>query len=260
MSPRTVIFSNQKGGVGKTTLAREIGIYLGSLGHRLLFVDCDPQGNLSKSLLEETGGGLFEALSDGTLPIHPIDGSLSLLCGDYRLSALEKSLIGEIDAYCRLRDLFQNAAFADFHFIFLDTPPSLGLLTVNALAAAQSLIIPMNPSLYSLQGTNDLMRTIAKVRSTLNPSLALTGVIINAWDSVPVITRQIRTEIEGSFGEKVFSTVLSKSIKLEEAIAAKKGVIHHDRLDRSRAKDEVSRLGEELLARLGAREEAGHGD
>ena len=85
----------------------------------------------------------------------------------------------------------------------------------------------MNPSLYSMQGTNDLMRTVSKVRANLNPSLSLLGVIINAFDSVPVITRQIRSEIEASFGEKVFATVLSKSIKLEEAIASRKGVIHH---------------------------------
>ena len=258
MSPRTVIFSNQKGGVGKTTLTRELGIYLASLGYRLLFVDCDPQGNLSKSLLEEVGEGLFEALSNGAVPLVAIDGTLSLLCGDYRLSGLEKSLIGEIDAYSRLRELFANQAFTGFDFIFLDTPPSLGVLTVNALVASQSLIIPMNPSLYSLQGTNHLMRTIAKVRANLNPALSLTGVIINAYDSVPVITRQIRAEIESSFGQKVFATVLSKSIKIEEAIAQKKGVIHHGHLDRSRAKNEVSLLGNELLVRLGAREEVGH--
>jgi len=259
MSPRIIIFSNQKGGVGKTTLTRELGIYIASLGYRLLFVDCDPQGNLSKSLLEEVGTGLFEALSDGSVPLAALDDKLSILCGDYRLSGLEKSLIGEIDGYSRLRDLLIHKAFAGFDYIFLDTPPSLGVLTVNALVAAQSLIIPMNPSLYSLQGTNDLMRTIAKVKTNLNPALSLLGVIINAYDGVPVITRQIRSEIEGSFGEKVFATVLSKSIKIEEAIAQKKGVIHHGHLDRSRAKDEVSLLGNELLARLGAREEVGHG-
>jgi chromosome partitioning protein len=252
MSPHIVIFSNQKGGVGKTTLTREIGIYISSLSHRVLFVDCDPQGNLSKSLLEQTDGGLYEGLSEHELHLAALDEHASILSGDFRLSFLEKSLIGEIDAYTRVRDLLDDERLAYFDFILLDTPPSLGVLTVNALTAAQHLVIPMNPSLYSMQGTNDLMRTVSKVRANLNPSLSLLGVIINAYDSVPVITRQIRTEIEGSFTDKVFTTVLSKSIKLEEAIASRQGVIHHKHLGASRVADEVRALGDELLIRLGA--------
>jgi chromosome partitioning protein len=136
------------------------------------------------------------------------------------------------------------------------------VLTVNALTAAQHLVIPMNPSLYSMQGTNDLLRTVSKVRANLNPALSLLGVIINAYDSVPVITRQIREEIEHSFGEKVFATVLSKSIRIEEAIASRQGVIHHKHLGASRAREEVQALGDELLRRLGAAvaPEVGHGD
>ena len=262
MSPHIVIFSNQKGGVGKTTLTREIGIYLSSLAHRVLFVDCDPQGNLSKSLLEQSDGGLYEGLSDRELHLAALDEHASILAGDFRLTLLEKSLIGEIDAYTRIRELLGDERLASFDFILLDTPPSLGVLTVNALAAATHLVIPMNPSLYSMQGTNDLMRTVSKVRSALNPNLALLGVIINAYDSVPVITRQIREEIERSFAEKVFATVLSKSIRIEEAIAQKKGVIHHKHLGTSRVREEVILLGNELLARLGvtSEKEVHHGN
>jgi chromosome partitioning protein len=250
MSPRTVIFSNQKGGVGKTTLTRELGIYLSSLGRKMLLVDADPQGNLTKSLHEGTDGGLYDALTAEGLRSLRLEENLSLLAGDYRLSLLEKSLIGEIDAYSRLRDLLGREELASFELIFLDTPPSLGVLTVNALAAASHLVVPMNPSLYSMQGTNDLLRTVSKVRSNLNPGLSLCGVIINAFDCVPTITRQIRSEIEASFGDKVFSTVLSKSIRIEEAIATRKGVIHHAHLGASRAADEVRALGDELLRRL----------
>jgi len=259
---KAVIFSNQKGGVGKTTLAREIGIYVASLGYRLLFVDCDPQGNLSKSLLEETNGGLYEAIADRAVKLTALEDGLSILTGDWRLSLLEKSLIGEIDAYTRIRDLVAEDTFSGLDFIFLDTPPSLGVLTINALAAATHLVIPMNPSLYSMQGTNDLMRTVSKVRSALNPDLAFLGVIINAYDSLPVITRQIREEIEKAFAEKVFATALSKSIRIEEAIAQKKGVIHHKHLGSSRAREEVILLGNELLERLGvtAETEVRHGD
>jgi len=252
MSGRTLIFSNQKGGVGKTTLTRELGVYVASLGHRVLLVDCDPQGNLTKSLVEAPEGGLYEALTGEGLRLTAIDEKLSLLAGDFRLALLEKSLIGEIDAYSRLRVLLTDERLAAFEYILLDTPPSLGVLTVNALAAADHLVIPMNPSLYSMQGTNDLMRTVSKVRANLNPSLSLLGVIINAFDSVPTITRQIRGEIESAFRQKVFTTALSKSIRLEEAIATRTGVIHHAHLGASRAADEVKALGDELLARLEA--------
>jgi len=249
---RTLIFSNQKGGVGKTTLTRELGIYVASCGHRVLLVDCDPQGNLTKSLVESAEGALYEALTgEGPRPMT-IDGHLSLLAGDFRLALLEKSLIGEIDAYTRLRDLLAAGQLAAFDYIFLDTPPSLGVLTVNALAAASDLVIPMNPSLYSMQGTNDLLRTVSKVHANLNPELSLLGVIVNAFDSIPTITRQIRSEIEASFGHKVFAAVLSKSIKLEEAIASRTGVIHHAHLGASRAASEVKALGDELLIRLKA--------
>jgi chromosome partitioning protein len=251
MRARVVIFSNQKGGVGKTTLTRELGIYVASRGKRLLFIDCDPQGNLTRSLLEESDGGLYQALMEGAFDLVEIQKGLSILCGDWKLSLLEKSLLGEIDAYSRIRALLTQERFQEFDFIFLDTPPSLGVLTVNALAAAEHLVIPMNPSLYSMQGTNDLMRIIAKVKENLNPALGLLGVIVNAYDSVPVITRQIRGEIQEAFGEKVFATVLSKSIRIEEAIALKKGVIQHGKLGASRAADEVMKLGEELLRRIG---------
>lgn len=247
---KTMIFSNQKGGVGKTTLTRELGIYLSSCGHQVLLVDCDPQGNLTKSLIEDGGGGLYAALSGEGLKLSSIESNLCLLGGDFRLALLEKSLIGEIDAYSRIKRILADPSLSSFEYILLDTPPSLGVLTVNALAAASDLVVPMNPSLYSMQGTNDLMNTVSKVRANLNPGLSLCGVIINAFDSVPTITRQIRAEIESSFGFKVFRTVLSKSIKIEEAIATRKGVIHHKRLGESRAAEEVSALGDELLRRL----------
>ncbi len=251
MSARTILFSNQKGGVGKTTLTREIGLTLACSGKRVLLVDCDPQGNLTKSLVDgaEGSGGLYDALCDaGGIRITELDEHLSLLAGDFRLSLLEKSLIGEIDAYTRLKALLGDPGLGAFDLVLLDTPPSLGVLTVNALAAASDLVIPMNPSLYSMQGTNDLLRTVSKVRSSLNPSVNLLGVIVNAYDSVPVITRQIRAEIDSSFGEKVFRTVLSKSVRLEEAIAARRGVIQH--ASSHKVAGEVRALAAELLQRL----------
>jgi len=122
----------------------------------------------------------------------------------------------------------------------------LSILTGNALTAADYLIIPMNPSLYSMQGTNDLMNSVSKVKKNFNPSLSLLGVVINAFDSVPSITRQIRDEILLGFGDKVFQTILPKSIKIEEAIASKSGVTAR----KSLIADQVRALGEEVLDRL----------
>jgi len=118
---------------------------------------------------------------------------------------------------------------------------------VNALTASSNLVIPMNPALYSMQGTNDLMDTVAKVKKNLNPDLAIAGVIINAFDQVPVITRQIRDEIVASFGGMVFGTMLSKSIKIEEAIAGRYGVVT---LSKAKVRDEVRMIGEELVSRV----------
>jgi chromosome partitioning protein len=146
-----------------------------------------------------------------------------------------------------MKELLQQELFSEYEYILIDSPPSLGVLTVNALTAAEHLVIPMNPSLYSMQGTNDLMATIRKVKKSLNSDLRLLGVIINAFDSIPVITRQIKEEIEHSFKGKVFSSTLSKSIKIEEAIAKQNGLVS---LQKGKVKDEIIQIGEELLNRL----------
>ena len=247
-----ILFSNQKGGVGKTTLTRELGFYLAGQGRKVLFIDCDGQGNLSKGVAGDIAAGLYEALEGEGVNFTPVDENLFLLAGDSRLSALEKRLTGEVDAFTRLKDLLEQDVFTPFDFILIDTPPSLGTLTINALAASDELVIPMSPALYSMQGTNDLIRTMSKVRKGLNPSLSVLGVIINSYDSVPVITREIRAEIEDAFGDRVFKTVLPKSIKVEEAIAGRVSVLSLKK-DRQSAKvqEAVKLLGKEVLDRIG---------
>ncbi len=250
---KVILFSNQKGGVGKTTLTREMGFYLAGEDKKVLLVDCDGQGNLSKGVSVNVSGGLYEALEGEGISFHEVEKNLFLLAGDSRLSALEKRLTGELDAFIRLKTLLATDDFNGFDFILIDTPPSLGTLTINALTVSDELVIPMSPSLYTLQGTNDLVDTVSKVRSSLNPRLSILGVIINGYDSVPVITREIRGEIEEAFGERVFRTVLPKSIKVEEAIAGKQSVLSL-RKDRQTAKvqEAILKIGEELLNRLGA--------
>jgi chromosome partitioning protein len=249
--PFIIVQANQKGGVGKTTTTREIGLYLADKGFKVLFIDADPQANLSKSLIDIPGFGLYEALTGGDYEPEEVKLNLSLLSGGVRLAGLEKSLVGELDAYTRLKELLDGELFQTYDFILIDSPPSLGVLTGNALTASNWLIIPMNPSLYSMQGANDLITTFSKVRKNFNPGLQLLGVLVNAYDSVPTITKQILAEIREAFGEKVFTSVLSKSIKIEEAIASKSGVTSKKGTRPSKIAEEIKAIGEEILLRLG---------
>ena len=251
MNPQIVIFSNQKGGVGKTTTCRELSINIANRGKKILVVDTDPQANLTKSLTDEEFKGLYEALMGNEYELKEVKPNLYLLSGSIKLVGLEKSLIGEVDGYLRLKELFKRDDFKQFEYIFIDTPPSLSALTLNGLISSDYLIIPMTPSLYSMQGTNDLMETVSKVKKSLNPGLSLIGVIVNAFDSVPNITKGIKDEIACAFGDKTFSTSISKSIRIEEAIESKKGVGEF----KSKLADEIRIIADELLIRLGEKNE-----
>jgi len=260
-SPATVIFTNQKGGVGKTTLCRNIGWQLAVSGYKVLLIDADGQGNLTKSLVEEATDlevpGLYEALSGSGIHFHEIRENLSILSGGSKLSLLEKQLASEIDGYTRLKDILLQDDFRVFDLIFIDSPPSLGMLTANGLAAAMHLVIPMNASLFSMQGTNDLLETVGKVTKTFNPELSLLGVVINTFDMVPVISRQIREEIVESFREIMFKTVIHKSIKIEEAVALQCGVTSLQGTGTQKVRDEIEALSAELIVRLSMKEARG---
>jgi chromosome partitioning protein len=243
---KVIVFSNQKGGVGKTTCTRELGFYLSTLGFMVCMIDADPQANLTKSLTDTTSTGLYEALTEQEWEYERISETLLLVAGNIRCAGLERSLVAEIDCYTRMKDMLQDFSFNSFDFILIDSPPSLGILTINALTSADYLIIPMNPSQYSMHGTNDLLVTVGKIKKTLNPDLKIAGVIINEYDKNPVIVREITKEIEDAFGEAVFSTRISKAIALEEVIAMKKGIIGR----KSKSAEEIGSFGDEFLVRL----------
>ena len=250
MPPRKVVFSNQKGGVGKTTLTREIGISLAKRGLSTLLIDTDPQANLSKSFRLDEKEGLYEAIDTNEIKIENVKENLDVLAGNIRLSLLEKNLIGEIDAYIRIKSLLAEDEFDKYDYILFDTPPSLGLMTLNSMAASEFLVIPMSPSLYSMQGTNDLIDTISKVRRNLNPDLHLLGVAINSYDKIPVITREITAEIEEALKGYVFKTYISKSIKVEESIASNKGLVHQRT---NKVSAEIELLTDEIISKVGGK-------
>jgi len=244
---KTIIFTNQKGGVGKTTVTREVGITLSIWGHSVLLIDADPQGNLTKSLMDPPESGLYEAFEGEVFQPVELRPNLALLAGDSRLAALEKRYLGDVDAYGKLSSLFDEGKLSGFDFVLIDSPPSLGIMTLNGLAAADYFVIPLRPALYSLQGTNDLLASVAKVKKSLNPGLELLGVIVNDFLPGPIISRQLRTEIEEVFGQRVFATAISRTIKVEEAIASRAGVVEQE----SKIAAEVTALAEEFKTRLG---------
>lgn len=246
---KKIIFTNQKGGVGKTTLTRELGIALSLAGRSVLLIDSDPQGNLTKSLTDYEGKGLYEAFEGEDVKPLELRPSLSLLAGDGRLAALEKRYLGDVDAYGKLSELFERSGY-DADLVLIDSPPSLGIMTLNGLAAADYFVIPLRPALYSLQGTNDLLSSVAKVKKSLNPALELLGVVINDYLPGPVISRQLREEIAEAFGDKLFQTVMSRTVKVEEAIASRHGVVEGPEGATIKIAREVRALAEEIEARL----------
>jgi chromosome partitioning protein len=245
--PRIITISNQKGGVGKTTITREIGVYLSLQGRKTLLIDSDPQGNLTKGLTEQRNGGLYDAYCDEAFLLVASSDTLSILAGTSKLALIEKMLLGEIDGYMRLKDILTQDIFRTFEYILIDTPPSLGALTINALVASDYLLIVINPALYTMQGTNDLLEAFAKVKKTLNPSLQRLGTVVNKCDKHPVIVREILAELATNFKDELFHTYLSKSIKIEEAIAQMKGTIE---CGNSKVKDEIEAIGKEFVERI----------
>jgi chromosome partitioning protein len=244
--PRTITFSNQKGGVGKTTLSRELGIYLALSGHHTLLIDTDPQGNLTKGLTDLEKRGTYEAYTDEPFDLHQIRDNLYLMHGSEKLAQLERNLIGEVDAYTRLKSILAGSLFKPFDYILIDTPPTLGVMTLNAFAASDYLAVVINPAVYTLQGTNTLMSTYSKVKENLNPDLSILGAFVNQVDSRPVIVREIMEELENHFGTLLVQPPLSRSVKIEEAIPKQAGIVE---LGKSKIKDEIEQIGEEFIKR-----------
>jgi chromosome partitioning protein len=222
--------ANQKGGVGKTTTAINLSAALAMRGHRTVLIDLDPQANSTMSYVERGGliRSVYELLTDpacsaaDVLVPTPVE-HLSILPSRIGLAKLEAKLVGEMDAHFRLKDKIDPLT-KSHDLVVIDCPPALGLLTVNALVAATHLLIPIQSSYFALEGTDDLLETVEKVRSRANPGLEIMGVLITMHDRRTSIARDIRQQIQKVFGAKVFNTVISKSVRLEESPAYKESI------------------------------------
>ena len=225
-----VAICNQKGGVGKTTTAINLAAALALRGKRTLLIDLDPQANSTLSYLDirQVSKSIYDAIVDPAVPLRdvimpsPLE-NLSIAPSRIALAKIEAKLVGEMDAHFRLKD--KIAAVTDeFTQIVIDCPPTLGLLTVNALVAATHLLIPIQSSYFALEGTDDLLETVEKVRGRPNPALRILGVVITMHDKRTALARDIRAQIQKVFGGQVFKTVITKSVRLEESPAYKESI------------------------------------
>lgn len=249
---KIVSLANQKGGVGKTTTAINLGASLAAFERRVLLVDLDPQANATSGvgLSKNEGDSMYPVLVDGLslksiirptelATLHLAPSSVDLVGAELELSSAERREF-------RLQSALEEVV-SDYDYILVDSPPSLGLLTINGLTAADSVLVPMQCEYFAIEGIAQLLNTIERVRDSLNPKLEIEGIALTMFDERMNLARQVAEEVRGHFGEKVYRTVIPRNVRLGEAPSFGKPIILYD--IRSRGSEAYVNLAKEFIAR-----------
>ena len=252
--PRILAIANQKGGVGKTTTAINLATALAATGIAVLLIDLDPQGNASTGLgiaRDDRAAGSYRLLAEaaaiaGSVRATLIPG-LALIPAEPDLAGAEIELVDVARREFRLRDAVTSVRDGPYGFVLIDCPPSLGLLTLNALVAADAVLVPLQCEFFALEGISQLMRTIEMVRHGLNPGLTLQGIVLTMFDRRNNLSDQVAADARGYFGDRVYDTVIPRNIRISEAPSHGKPVLLYDY--RSTGAQAYIQLASELLRR-----------
>lgn len=255
--PRVIALANQKGGVGKTTTAINLGAALAERGERVLLIDLDPQGNASTGLgrlssdREHTAYELFVGDADPAKCIHKTRYvCFDLLPASTDLAGLDVELVDDPQRAQRLRQALGlddlEGPLADYDFVLIDCPPSLNILTVNAMTAAASVLVPLQCEFFALEGLSQLLATIRRVQQRLNPGLVIEGILLTMYDRRNNLSAQVAVDVRETLGEQVYSTIIPRNVRLSEAPSYGETIIAYD--SACAGSDAYRRLAMEVIA------------